>query len=100
MWESLKSPDAVQDIVDNDTIPVLLNKGEFVLAFDQSRDLVLRTTDAKPLVYWSLKRTLFKGGDLSQVAYAGTNFHQLINEPVQMLLVSLFIWLGLFNDGK
>ncbi|KAG0601978.1 hypothetical protein M758_11G152300 [Ceratodon purpureus] len=73
LWESLKSPDAVQDIVDNDTIPVLLNKGEFVLAFDQSRDLVLRTTDAKPLVYWSLKRTLFKGGDLSQVAYAAVN---------------------------
>ena len=34
----------VQDVVDNATIPVLMN---VVLAFAQSRDLVLRTTDVE-----------------------------------------------------
>jgi hypothetical protein len=35
LWESLKSPDAVQDVVDTATIPVLMNDGEFVLTFAQ-----------------------------------------------------------------
>lgn len=69
----MKNPDTVQPEVDNSSVPVLLDQGAFVLAFDKSRDLVLRTTDTKPLVYWTLKSTLFKGGDLSQVAYAGTS---------------------------
>lgn len=71
--EVLKSPDQDQEAVGADsTVQVLFNNGQYFLTLQKTGDLQLIMNGPKPQVYWSLKKTLFKG-NLKQVAYAAIN---------------------------